>query len=1079
MFECRIPMTGNAFAAKLLSLIVFLGSVGSVVLAQNPTAQLSPSVDTLEFGTRFDLYRYLQRGLEDYFDTGDSLQLARLWEASVFIRQRYSDDFYVRQCRKFQDWRNRLFANRNQLKSEFTHWTAPEKESGPLDLRYEELNELAGRFLSFGDSSAASVCWEHAAATAARVSDVVHARRLLGLGLNVSRLVGDRDGLARCYNLMGSLFYREGDMIHAGAYFDSARVLKAELDDISGVSDCLSNIASVYYSIGDKENSLRFAEQALRLRRELNNPALIAQSLLSMIPAFAREVAISSAESWLDEASQLTLSVNASTQPGQLQYCAAVIAELHGNLDSAQALYEQSLELSAGEDNSRLSLAVLQNLAALESALGRYDNAFAHYAAAQKLATATRNQIALATIFHNLGSLHQRLGNPTSAIEYYQRAVTKRQDINLEIQNVETLCNLADLYQSVGDTASATAFVRRAAQDAEQTGDDSQLASVLICRARLEQAQGNHDRAMADLHKIDSLGSNQLSMQRRIDVLCLSAELCRQSGDFANTLIYLARAYAVLDSCSTYSNRQRLDIISASLAMDENEWGKAHRLLSAVIARFERTRGNIPDPQLRSGYQSQSRHVFEMMVRTIANLKEADSTGEYDDSLLFYIERAKSRGTLDAMSGHSPRSRNAQESSLQSRERQLLQEINLLESSLTSERDIASLRRKLDQLERLENSLTDLRLQLSVTGAGANPVYSPRPISIKKLQSTLRDDRTALLTFLLMPAESYAILIEKKSCRVIEIASRSELTSAISNYARLTQLSVKDESLLDSLRAASIALGSMILPSGWFDPESYDKILISADGILSVLPFESLRFHDRFLIEYCSIAMIPSLFLFEGGSGIPQETVEINLLALADPRPDSRQRLLPFSVREVEWIEETIGKQQCTVLTAAAATKKALLDLNLKDFQIIHAATHTSIDYDDPSRSKIWLSADTVSGNLENYVTLDEVEDLRLDADLVVLSSCESGGGSLDVGEGMEGFVKAFMHAGARNILVSLWEVEDFTTAAFMRTFYQNLSSGYSSALRVAKIEMIKSPRVRHRHPYYWSPFVLTIGRVK
>ena len=76
----------------------------------------------------------------------------------------------------------------------------------------------------------------------------------------------------------------------------------------------------------------------------------------------------------------------------------------------------------------------------------------------------------------------------------------------------------------------------------------------------------------------------------------------------------------------------------------------------------------------------------------------------------------------------------------------------------------------------------------------------------------------------------------------------------------------------------------------------------------------------------------------------------------------------------------------------------------------------------------------------------------------------------------MDGLVKAFMQAGARNMLVSLWEVEDFTTATFMKTFYQNLSLGYAEALRRAKLEMINSPRLRHRHPYYWSPFVLTLS---
>ena len=77
------------------------------------------------------------------------------------------------------------------------------------------------------------------------------------------------------------------------------------------------------------------------------------------------------------------------------------------------------------------------------------------------------------------------------------------------------------------------------------------------------------------------------------------------------------------------------------------------------------------------------------------------------------------------------------------------------------------------------------------------------------------------------------------------------------------------------------------------------------------------------------------------------------------------------------------------------------------------------------------------------------------------------------MGEGVEGFVRAFIYAGCRNVVVSYWEVEDFASAVFMKTFYQNLSRGYAAALREAKLEMIRSPRLRLRHPYFWAPFVL------
>jgi CHAT domain-containing protein len=159
------------------------------------------------------------------------------------------------------------------------------------------------------------------------------------------------------------------------------------------------------------------------------------------------------------------------------------------------------------------------------------------------------------------------------------------------------------------------------------------------------------------------------------------------------------------------------------------------------------------------------------------------------------------------------------------------------------------------------------------------------------------------------------------------------------------------------------------------------------------------------------------------------------------------------------------------VLTGKDAAKRFLLSPEAGGYDYIHIATHSSINPDDPLRSRIWLASDSAE-----FLSLSDVMQLRLSADLVVLSSCESGGGRFQLGEGLEGFVRGFMYAGCHNVIVSLWDVEDFATAVLMKEFYQNLTRGYAAALRQAKLAMIDSPRRRHRHPYYWAPFVLVEG---
>ncbi|MGB5107450.1 MAG: CHAT domain-containing tetratricopeptide repeat protein [Candidatus Zixiibacteriota bacterium] len=1045
------------------------------LLTQNSTPALASSEpDSLDFGSRFELYRYLQRGLENYFDTGDTVLFEQIQEAANFVLTEYGDDFYVRQCSKFKTWKQHYFLLRSQLKLQFsTNLEGLAGNKGPVEIYSSQMAELGNEFLAFGDSSSAANSWQHAAA---RGMTTELADKILNQSLNLSRLIGDLDALSRSYNLLGRLLSEKLEFIKAGAYFDSARVIKAELGDRAGVAECLSNIASIYLSIGDKHNARRFAEESLALRRALQDSTSVYTSLVTMIPAFAREVQVSQLNEWFDEATALGVALPAKSDPVRLTYCRAILAELKGDLDSAITLYDEAVRSSMAANSHRLALAVLQNYAALESSLGYFTQSLEHYLQAEDLAVKTRNRVALATIFHNLGSLHQQLGDLESAIDYYQRALDIRRQVDLRLQSGETLGNLSELYCAVGDTTAALDYAAKSAEIAGLSNDRRGLSNSLIARARIEQALGNHRQAIQLLDSASTLQAGVLTLQRRIDLLCLRSDFSRENKDLSASKDLLARAEILLDSCRTYSNSQKIDIIHSNIAIDESRWHDAYRYLARIIARSEKSRGSIPDEQLRGSFQSQARSVYEEMVKTLFHIRQSGNNRDYDDSLLIYIERAKSRGLLDIIAERSSTGPESKHRPNKTGERQLLREIEQVESSLADDSIPRSVKAKVAKLSDLEKTLSDLRLKAGVANAAAVRVYTPEPIAIMRLQSALPDSRTVLISYLLTPDESYALLICKTQIKTELLPGREILTPSISEFMRLIQLSIKNDSLLDSLYTAAAQVGQLLLPKSLLVPDSFDRILISSDGVLSILPFEALRIDGKYLIEYAAVAALPSLFLFSPQELGPRRTENWHILALADPRSDSQQRQLPFSAREVDWICGIFGANNCTILTASTATKAELLRLRLADYRIFHAATHSTINYRDPARSKIWLSDDTTATNAESYLTLAEVDELKLSADLVVLSSCESGGGKLDVSEGMDGFVKAFMQAGAHNLLVSLWEVEDFTTATFMKTFYQNLSSGYAEALRRAKLEMINSPRLRHRHPYYWSPFTLTVS---
>ncbi len=165
---------------------------------------------------------------------------------------------------------------------------------------------------------------------------------------------------------------------------------------------------------------------------------------------------------------------------------------------------------------------------------------------------------------------------------------------------------------------------------------------------------------------------------------------------------------------------------------------------------------------------------------------------------------------------------------------------------------------------------------------------------------------------------------------------------------------------------------------------------------------------------------------------------------------------------EIEAIRNLIGGD---MLAGLGAEKRGFEQL-APDFQILHLATHACVDDEDPMFNKIWLSDD--------YVSNHDLYNLQLNADLAVLSACNTGSGKLVKGEGVQSLARGFLHAGCPSLVTSLWSVDDCATSDIMVHFYTHLKGGKSKdeALRLAKMDYLNAADKLHQHPYYWGAFV-------
>jgi CHAT domain-containing protein len=205
----------------------------------------------------------------------------------------------------------------------------------------------------------------------------------------------------------------------------------------------------------------------------------------------------------------------------------------------------------------------------------------------------------------------------------------------------------------------------------------------------------------------------------------------------------------------------------------------------------------------------------------------------------------------------------------------------------------------------------------------------------------------------------------------------------------------------------------------------------------------------------------------------PSPAAVAGFFGIGDPLSAEGERPeLPYARRSLERIGAMFPEGERTVLCGANATKQALRATPLERYRYLHFATHGWLDPDAPQHFGLRLSPAGEDGGL---LYLDEIFSLRLGAELVVLAACESGRGELVGGEGLVSVARAFLYAGARSLVVSLWEVGDRSTAELMEAFYAELRQGrpVPDALRRTKLAFIHSDRVAQRQPFRWAPFVL------
>lgn len=356
-------------------------------------------------------------------------------------------------------------------------------------------------------------------------------------------------------------------------------------------------------------------------------------------------------------------------------------------------------------------------------------------------------------------------------------------------------------------------------------------------------------------------------------------------------------------------------------------------------------------------------------------------------------------------------------------------------------------------------------------------IASSGPSDIGEVAKALPAD-TAVLEYWLGPASAAVLWFTARHSGIVRWQFSNEDRERIAALPAMLADSQRKE-----WRGAAAGIAHELLAAPPLRDPTIHRLIVIPDGDLGRLPFEVLPIDgSRLLIEQFTVSYSPSARLLaksEGRRGI-RWPWEKTLEAYADPlagggaaRDDITAQAwtaLPDAVREVNGIANLLGGRSARHL-GAEARKEFLLRAGAAP--VLHFATHAFADLQDPDRSYILLAPPPGSAR-SDYLFLREVATLPVTGvALVSLPACETGAGKVVRGEGVRSFSSAFLAAGARSVVTSLWSVGDRSTADFMLRFYSALARGQAKtdALRTAKLDFLKDQRFSH--PAYWAAFVL------
>ncbi len=860
----------------------------------------------------------------------------------------------------------------------------------------------------------------------------------------------DPDALSKLFSIKGWASRRAGNWQDAALYLEKALEYAEQENNMERLCEIYSCLSYVTIYTISAEKGLNLSKKYLSLAHSLNDSSWIADANDMISQAYRQLGDYQSGEPYVRELLNIRLQQDSMDRRASAHNLMAIYLSETGDFTSAIYHFNRAIQIAKENGLTDRLYSPMAELAWLYHNSNEYDKALEYASQVYDLAFTNNNREWMLGSVNILSLTYRKSGNPKEGIKWLDRSLELLQMYNRPEAEFIVYRDFGFLYKETGEPRKAEQSFQKALQIAKDNPDIYQ-GYLLNEYSLLKQGLGEQEAALR-LVKQSYAESRNTNIDREFESLTTLSQIYYEQGS---------------DSAFYYAD-EAIKVFDAAI---KNESSNITALRLSGL----------------SGFQN------KVALWNWEKRKDIEAA-------FILSEQAKARKLSQDLQKRKLKRLQQEEPELVNRRKDLIRELNLkyAEQAATSSAD--SLKKVINQLELAKEAL-DAEMASSYEGE----LNIPEPYTLKEVQ-TMLDDQSMIIEFTLSETGLLTFMIQKGTVQV-----HSPLERALNIEGHLRKLvtqyreQIRSKAPKEELEISSSEILSLLLPDSFFAEQTPENLIIIPDASLHYLPFGALIHEGKYLIEDYCIKMLPSvntLPLIREPGRIFRNTFfgfansDFSFAENTQSRRSEALSPLPFARIEVEDISDTFT---FAYVSDRSVYKESDLSRRLGNYKFVHFATHGIINEASPDFSKLILNNKLLDneGFSDGHLTAAEISALDLNADLVVLSACDTGMGKIIRGEGVLGLQRAFLIAGASSVVVSLWEVFDQSTATFMDYYYEELLENYSiqmsfknrllayfdayeeplidykaKSMRDAKLDMLQHPY--YSHPAYWAAFVYT-----